>query len=75
MIEGTLVIDTADGKRTCVCGKKILKGEKHLARYRSNGSWTPTRKNYCRQCTVGELIKVRAEIEKMERTMYGEDGA
>lgn len=75
MIRGTIVAERAVGTRTCKCGKKIRKGEWQIAVYFRNGSWTPMRENYCKdRCAYKHLAKIKLAADRMERTLYGEDG-
>jgi len=73
--DGAIVLEKAGGTRACVCGKKILGKEKHLAIYRPNGKYSASRYNFCRQCSVQLLIKATQRLYAFERTLFGNGGA
>jgi DNA-directed RNA polymerase subunit RPC12/RpoP len=71
-MDGIFGLDKADGTRKCKCGKKKIKAEeKHLAIWHPRGEFSPKRDNYCKQCAVKVLIKIKDEIFKIEEILYG----
>jgi len=71
-MDGSFGLDRAEGTRMCRgCKKKnIHRSEMHLAVWHPNGNRVK-RDNYCKQCAVKLIGKIKDEIFKIEETLYG----
>lgn len=73
--DGAIKLEISENTRTCKCGRKIPKGEKHLAIYQSQGKWTPKRTNFCKyNCATKLLIVAQSRLSHYETELFGSQG-